>query len=125
VLYATGRGGPQDLARAATLLHSACERHDADACNNYAWMLAFGDGVEANPELGRKKLERGCEDGGSIDACNNLAWLEVIGLGGPRRMAKGTARMQSLCDRGVVAARRACEGGYIEGCDDLDGESGV
>ena len=146
--YGTGRGAPQDLARAKTLEERACAGGNADGCFNIGFASLFGMiGIERDTIRAAQLLEATCA-GGHSNACFQLGWNYEFGRTVPRDYKRAAVFYQQACDaardandmmgchflgsayaegRGITedgahAAQlydRVCQGGNGSGCNNL------
>jgi hypothetical protein len=102
-LYTEGRGVPKDLARAATYDQRGCAVGDKQACVEYAWSQARGEGVTKDEAQGTAGLGALCTDK-FYAACKRLAVLHAA-----KPAPKDRARARELL-------AQACEGGDVQAC---------
>ena len=103
--YESGRGRPQDPARARALYEEGCRRENLDACKalvrlNMSGAYVFGDLAATLPIL-----ERGCE-AGDAESCLYLASILRDGSGVPPDAARSRTLMDRAC---ALGSRVACE----------------
>ncbi len=111
VLYALGRGVPQNDERASALARRACEQGAAIACSNQGALLAEGAGRtqgEKDVEARIVRLFRKACDAGAAEGCTNLGTVLEAG--------KLTVRDVRASAR---AHRRACDAGFALACHRL------
>ena len=139
VMYETGRGLAQDLARAEALFQRACQRHNATACVNLGRLLARRDADHADHAAEAIVFEMACAQG-ELDGCFELgrshhaagrsaaaaalfdsscraghsASCEMLGV----MFARGTGLTRDTA-RARALFRRACLGGKASACERL------
>lgn len=95
----TARGGPQDLAAAATNYRKACDARDGRGCAGLAYMTVHGRGVTANIAESRRLYRKAC-DLGEVSGCAAWGNMAFTGAGGPRDVNGGTRALTEACGRG-------------------------
>ena len=84
VMYANGRGVPQDDREAVRWLRLAAVHGDTDAQNNLGLMYANGRGVPQDDREAVRWLRRAAEQAFATTAQNNLGLMYVLGRGIPQ-----------------------------------------
>lgn len=102
--YETGRGLPQDDAKAARVYRNACEAGAPEACARIAAMLDEGRGAPADPTASALYAAKAC-DGGVFDACAAAGVARSLGQGVPRDDAHAASLFKRGCSGGSA---RAC-----------------
>jgi hypothetical protein len=99
-MYATGKGAPRDLGRAARAYGRACEGGAADVCNTLGEIVEQTGAIEGGLARAEQLYQKACE-GGSSPGCLNL------GLVAAGRDDKVGA---------FALFERSCNGGWAAGC---------
>jgi len=136
-----GVGEPKDPKRASALTKQGCDYKDTSSCISHADDLIRGVDIEANPEAGRRMLEKFCNEG-VAGGCYNLAQLmheKILPVQHPDDVARLFERgcvlgnAVSCNDLGALIMskgsaaqslelyKRACKMGAQIGCDNLAG----
>ncbi|HEY3381105.1 MAG TPA: tetratricopeptide repeat protein [Vicinamibacterales bacterium] len=102
-MFATGKGVPRDMGRAAEMYERACGGGAADVCNTLGEIYEKSGAIEGGVERSTQMFQRGC-DGGSSAGCLNL------GLAFAAREDK--VRAAGLYEK-------SCSGGWAPGCHQL------
>ena len=82
-MYATGRGVPQNIAKAVKWYRKAADQGYADALSSLAWMYVSGSGVPQDYAEAAKWYRRAAEQGDAI-AQSSLGVMYVLGWGVPQ-----------------------------------------
>jgi TPR repeat protein len=116
-----GLKGQVDQQKALRLLRQAEQRGHALAGARVGWMLAFGFGVDVDPDEGSRKvkaalpaLRRKAQDG-DADAQSLLGGLYYKGLGVDRNDREATRWIRKAADRGVAVAMNNLGKTYADG----------
>ncbi|MBL8627207.1 MAG: sel1 repeat family protein [Myxococcales bacterium] len=120
-LYATGKGGAKDEARATHAYVTACQAGNATACSAAAARIAHGAGVPADGPLAVRIWERACETGSGSD-CYQAALAHQGGELVPADPARALALLELGCVRKSAAA---CEDAALARLDGVGGEADV
>ncbi len=107
-LYGTGKGPPQNYARAVQLYSWACRLGYPLGCFNVGVMHESGFGVRKSIGAAAMLYRRAC-DAGNANACSSLGVL----------FYKGVDPVFSDPVGGIELLRRGCAGGNQWGCDRL------
>src|SRR5262249_36061707 len=99
-LHKDGNGVTRDLARAAALFRSSCERGAAEGCNELG---ALYEGARDYPQAA-SLYETSC-NGGLASACNNLGEMFQV--------------LRDDFEHAALFYGRACQGGSVRGCSNL------
>lgn len=114
VMYANGRGVPQDGAQAAVWWRKAAEQGLAGAQNNLGGMYGSGQGVAQDYGQAvawfRKAADQGDQDGQF-----NLGMLYANGHGVPQDYTQAVAWWRKAAEQGDSAAQFALSGMYAAG----------
>src|SRR5262245_18119598 len=100
---ASGRGAPQDHARAVELFRRACEGGHPPGCTYLAFAADGGHGMPRDPAAAARLFQKAC-DGGQAPACLELGVRTERGTGGARDYAAAAVLYQRACDGGSPAA---------------------
>ncbi|MBK9033346.1 MAG: sel1 repeat family protein [Myxococcales bacterium] len=102
-LYATGKGGVRDEARATAAYVTACQAGNATACSAAAARIAHGTGTAADGALAVRIWVRACETGSGHD-CFQAAVALRDGELVPADAARALALLEVGCVRRSAAA---------------------
>lgn len=114
MLYAEGRGVPQDYKTAFTWYQAAAVHGSAPALRNIATMYFYGLGVPQDYGQAAKVLQAAIRDG-NPDAQNKLATLYDAGLGVPQDHARAFDLFQQAASQGYPPAMANLGRMYING----------
>ena len=88
------------------LYQDACDGGDLIACNVFALMYEYGDGVTRDPARATSLYQRACE-GGLLVGCTNLGLMYEAGFGVTQDLARARGLYQVACEGGELLACRS------------------
>ncbi len=104
VVYAEGKGVPQDYAQAAKWFHRAAEQGAAEAQFNLGLSYDKGQGVPQDHAEAMKWYRMAAEQG-LADAQNNLGWMYRHGKGVPQDYAEAMKWFRMAAEQGDADAQ--------------------
>jgi uncharacterized protein len=99
-MYATGKGVPRDMGRAARAYDRACEGGAVDVCNTLGEIVQQTGAVEGGQTRAEQLFLKACE-GGSSPGCLNLGHV---------------AAARDEKERAFALYQKSCDGGWAPGC---------
>ncbi len=130
-------------AEAKPLAELACDRGNAEGCNDLGWLYDGGHGVSQDYTQAASLYKKSC-DGGLVHGCDNLGDLYRDGHGVSQDYTQAASLHKQACDGGDASGcndlgwlydgghgvsqdytqaaslyKKSCDGGLVHGCDNL------
>jgi TPR repeat protein len=99
VIYAEGRGVPQDYAKAALCFQRAAERGDAFAEYSLGYLYMLGKGVPRDYTLAARWYRKAAQQG-DVKAQYHLGTLYYLGIGVPKDYTQAVSWLTKAANRG-------------------------
>lgn len=109
------KAGAAGRSASAALLGKACGLGHGLACLQYAERLRAGDGVTRDEKAAEALLNKSCKGDRDSAACIGKLQVQADGATGGKTGKNAVAKLQKLCDAGVLVACSAVAGLYRRG----------